>query len=71
MELYDVRVLVCQVFHGATHSVQKQLLGVAWSPNGERVAAASANGNCVIWNLDSTAVLYDLPGHGKGGAIQV
>lgn len=72
---WDVRPFVAdagvKVFRGATHGVQKFLHSVAWSPSGERVAAASSNGNALVWDFDSQAILYDLPGHGKGGCVQV
>ncbi len=58
------------MFVGGLHNPQCLLLGVAWAPNGERVAAASSNGNALVWDFDSSSVVYDLPGH-KGGAVQV
>jgi Prp8 binding protein len=41
----------------------KNLLRVAWSPNGEKLSAGSADKFVYVWDLNTKKILYKLPGH--------
>lgn len=52
------------LFHGAAHDSQRDSLRCAWSPGGGgRVAAGSSDGVAYVWDADTGAVEYALPGH--------
>ena len=40
-----------------------QLIRCSWSPSGERVCCGSADRTAYVWDYDSCAVEYALPGH--------
>ncbi len=44
-------------------SCQNHLIRAAWSPDGSRVAAGSADRCVYVWDTTSKAVQYRLPGH--------
>ncbi|KAN0060973.1 hypothetical protein ACQY0O_006707 [Thecaphora frezii] len=39
------------------------LIKAGWSSDGERVVAGGADRTCTIWDVESSAILYKLPGH--------
>lgn len=51
------------MFEGANHAFEKLLLKCAWSPDGERVAAGSADRTVFVWDFATSRVEYRLPGH--------
>lgn len=55
---------------GHTHNFEKALLRCAWSPDGTKVTAGSADRNVYIWDVDAGSLLYKLPGH-KGSVNEV
>ncbi|ANB11530.1 guanine nucleotide-binding protein subunit beta [Sugiyamaella lignohabitans] len=52
-----------QVYDGAPHGIEQNLLRARWSPDGSRIAAGSADRTVVIWDVPSRRILYKLPGH--------
>lgn len=53
-----------RVLVGGAHSFEKNLLRVAYSPDGTRIAAGSADRCVHIWSAKTGAPEYRLPGHG-------
>jgi len=41
----------------------KNLLRCAWSPDGSKVSAGSADRYVYIWDANTRRILYKLPGH--------
>ncbi|EPQ28352.1 uncharacterized protein PFL1_04179 [Pseudozyma flocculosa PF-1] len=39
------------------------LVKAGWSSDGEKVVAGGADRTCTIWDVESSAILYKLPGH--------
>lgn len=39
------------------------LIKAGWSADGEKVVAGGADRTCTIWDVESSAILYKLPGH--------
>lgn len=58
------------VYKAHSHDLEQSLLRCAWSPDGLRVAAGSADRTVNIWEASSGRVLYRLPGH-KGSVNDV
>lgn len=52
-----------KVFTGHSHNFERNLLRCDWSPDGSKVTAGSADRMVYIWDADSRALLYALPGH--------
>lgn len=52
-----------KVFQGHMHNLEKNLLKCAWSPDGSRVTAGSADRMVYIWDTTTRRILYKLPGH--------
>jgi Prp8 binding protein len=52
-----------KVLSSHMHSFEKTLLRCDWSPDGEQVAAGSADRMVYIWEVASRRLLYKLPGH--------
>jgi Prp8 binding protein len=52
-----------KILGGATHGADKNLIRAAWSPDGRRVAAGSADRCVFVWDLPTQSVIYRLPGH--------
>lgn len=74
LRMWDVRPYApanrcVKVFTGATHNYERNLLRCAWSPDGERVTAGSADWNVHVWEVASRRLLYKLPGH-KGSVTE-
>ena len=57
-------------FKGSEHNFEKLLLRCSFSPQGDRVAAGSADATACIWQVNSAEMLYKLPGH-KGAVREV
>jgi Prp8 binding protein len=75
LRVWDVRPYApaercVKVLTGAVHNFEKVLLRCAWSPDGTKVTAGSADRNVHIWDVDSGSLLYKLPGH-KGSVNEV
>ncbi|KAH3763819.1 U5 small nuclear ribonucleoprotein 40 kDa protein [Pelomyxa schiedti] len=48
---------------GVQHNFEKNLLRCSWSPDGQRIAAGSADRFVWIWDTTTRNALYKLPGH--------
>ena len=59
-----------RAFGGARHGHEKILLRCNWSADGARVGAGSADRNVYVWDFESGAMQYQLPGH-KGSVNEV
>ncbi|KAL6776764.1 hypothetical protein ACKKBF_B30830 [Auxenochlorella protothecoides x Auxenochlorella symbiontica] len=69
LRVWDVRPYAAQdrcqrVVTGHVHNFERNLLRCAWSPDGERVTAGSADRMVYVWRAADGAVQYALPGHG-------
>jgi len=51
------------VFRGHAHDLEQNLLRCAWSCDGTKVSAGSADRFVYIWDVKSMRILYKLPGH--------
>lgn len=75
IRMWDVRPF-CQgnrnlkVFQGIQHNFEKTLLKCAWSADGTKVSAGSADRFVYIWEVNSRRILYKLPGH-RGSVNEV
>jgi Prp8 binding protein len=68
VRIWDVRPFAPQercvkIFQGNQHTFEKNLLRVAWSPDGGKVSAGSGDRFVYIWDTTSRRILYKLPGH--------
>ena len=68
LRVWDVRPYApeqrcVKTLSGHAHNFEKGLLRCAWSPDGKKVTAGSADRNVYIWELESGNLLYKLPGH--------
>ncbi|KAF0759217.1 U5 small nuclear ribonucleoprotein 40 kDa protein [Aphis craccivora] len=68
LRIWDVRPYApadrcLKVFSGHTHNFEKNLLRCAWSPDGSKVSAGSADRYVYIWDANTRRILYKLPGH--------
>lgn len=68
VRIWDVRPFAPQercvkIFQGNQHIFEKNLLRVAWSPDGGKVSAGSGDRFLYIWDTTSRRILYKLPGH--------
>ena len=69
VRIWDIRPFVTtqdrciNVFYGHSHNFEKNLLRVAWSPDGQLVSAGSADKFLYIWEVESAKIAYKLPGH--------
>lgn len=52
-----------KIFQGHQHNFEKNLLRVAWSPDGKRISCGSADKQVYIWEVATRQILYRLPGH--------
>ena len=62
MRMWDVRPYApdercTKIFSGHTHNFEKNLLKCAWSPDGKRVAAGSADRMVNVWEASSGKML--------------
>ena len=57
-------------FVGHRHNMDKTLLKCAWSPDGAKVSAGSADRFVYVWDSSDGRVLYKLPGH-RGSVNEV
>ncbi len=68
LRMWDVRPYAprnrcVKVFTGAVHNFERNLLRCAWSSDGGRITAGSADWNVHVWEVGSRQLLYKLPGH--------
>jgi Prp8 binding protein len=69
VRIWDIRPFVSNhtrlinLYEGATHDFQKNLLKCSWSPDGNRISCGSADRFVNIWDVHSRRLLYKLPGH--------
>lgn len=59
-----------KTFLGHQHNFEKNLLRCSWSPNGNMVAAGSADRSIYVWSYNSCDILYKLPRH-RGSVNEV
>lgn len=59
-----------KLFQGGHHGAEKNLLKCSWSPKMDLIAGGSADRMVHIWDADSCAIAYQLPGH-TGSVNQV
>lgn len=52
-----------KIFTGHQHNFEKNLLRAAWSPDGQKISAGSADRYLYIWDTTTRRILYKLPGH--------
>lgn len=52
-----------KVFQGHQHNFEKNLLKCAWTPDGKNITCGSSDRFNYIWNVNSTKIIYKLPGH--------
>lgn len=57
-------------FEGAVQGNEKFLLKAAWSGDGQRIAAGSADRSVMVWDARSSKIMYKLPGH-KGTVTSI
>ena len=55
---------------GGGSNFEGQLLRCSWSWDGSKIAAGSADRNVCVWDVDSGALMYRLPGH-SGSVLDV
>lgn len=72
MMCWDVRAFVqgtrlVNVYGGHSHDLQQLLLRCAWSPDSKRIAGGSSDRFVYVWDVETKAMLYKLPGH--AGAV--
>ncbi|GAB5365418.1 hypothetical protein AAMO2058_001056200 [Amorphochlora amoebiformis] len=65
---WDVRAYVStprftRKFMGHRHNMDKTLLKCAWSPDGTKITAGSADRQVYVWDATSGRIMYQLPGH--------
>jgi len=68
LRTWDVRPYVAgnravDVFEGLQHDFQQNLLRCAWSADGRRVTAGSADRFVYVWDVATKRILYKLSGH--------
>lgn len=68
LKIWDVRPFsplerCVKVLTGHQHNFEKNLLRCAWSMDGCKVSAGSADRFHYIWDTTSRRILYKLPGH--------
>jgi len=73
--LWDIRPFVqgsrlLKQFQGIQHNFEKTLLRCAWSPDGSKISAGSADRFVYIWDTATRRILYKLPGH-RGSVNEV
>ncbi|KAF2896925.1 hypothetical protein ILUMI_09249 [Ignelater luminosus] len=68
LRIWDIRPYAPQercvkIFSGHQHNFEKNLLRCAWSADGSKVSAGSADRFMYIWDTTTRRILYKLPGH--------
>ncbi|CAF0704692.1 unnamed protein product [Brachionus calyciflorus] len=66
--IWDIRPFAPQdrgvnILFGHNHNFEKNLLRIAWSPDGQLLTAGSADKFLYIWEVDTSKIAYKLPGH--------
>lgn len=75
LRAWDVRPFAAgarniRTFSGHMHNMEQLLLKCSFSANGDRVACGSADKMAYIWDFETGAMLYKLPGH-RGSCNEV
>lgn len=52
-----------KTYVGAPAGMEKNLIRASWDVKGKRIASGSGDGSVVVWDVQSTKMLYKLPGH--------
>lgn len=52
-----------KTYVGAPAGMEKNLIKASWDAKGGKVACGSGDGTAVVWDVQSTKLLYKLPGH--------
>lgn len=52
-----------QTLSGALASNESLLIRASWSRDGKRITSGSGDRTCVVWDVESSRILYKLPGH--------
>ena len=52
-----------KTYMGAPAGMERNLIRASWDAKGKRVACGSGDGTAVVWDAQSTKLLYKLPGH--------
>jgi len=52
-----------KAYVGAPAGMEKNLIRASWDVSGKRIASGSGDGTAVVWDAQSTKMLYKLPGH--------
>lgn len=52
-----------KAYVGAPAGMEKNLIRASWDASGKRIASGSGDGTAVVWDAQSTKMLYKLPGH--------
>lgn len=52
-----------KAYIGAPAGMEKNLIRASWDASGKRIASGSGDGTAVVWDAQSTKMLYKLPGH--------
>uniref|UniRef100_A0A1A9ZFS2 WD_REPEATS_REGION domain-containing protein n=1 Tax=Glossina pallidipes TaxID=7398 RepID=A0A1A9ZFS2_GLOPL len=68
LRIWDIRPYVpgercVKIFQGHQHNFEKNLLRCAWSPDGSKISAGTADRSVYIWDTTSRRILYKLPAH--------
>ncbi|XP_059057733.1 U5 small nuclear ribonucleoprotein 40 kDa protein [Achroia grisella] len=68
LRIWDVRPFApsercVKLMSGHQHNFEKNLLRCAWSPDGSKVSAGSADRFLYVWDTTSRRAVYRLPGH--------
>ncbi|KTW32200.1 uncharacterized protein T551_00882 [Pneumocystis jirovecii RU7] len=68
VRIFDIRPYVSssrqiKLLKGALHGIEKNLIRAAWSSDGLRVAAGSADRTVIVWDVPTGKLTYKLPGH--------
>ncbi len=52
-----------KAYVGAPAGMEKNLIRASWDASGKRIASGSGDGTAMVWDAQSTKMLYKLPGH--------
>lgn len=52
-----------KLLYGHSHGIDKNLLRCSWSPKGNFVTGGSSDEYVYIWDVESSKLIYKLPGH--------
>ena len=52
-----------KTYVGAPAGMEKNLIRASWDAKGNKIASGSGDGTAVVWDTQSTKMIYKLPGH--------